>query len=281
MCTTTRSAIVVCLLLTSTRSGTAQTIAIQNELEAVLALERAGALVVCERGVAVKVSLSGLKTADRLLRHVKVLSNLESLELAGTDITDESLGKINGLTKLRSINLASSQVGDKGLEHLKNLTGLTSLSLYGTKVSDEGIGQLKALNKLGTLIVKDTKVTSAGAGKLLEVLPKVSIIGIKEWETGYVRVEMEGTLLKEIIDKKEHWSIKVKTARLGEISWPLDFLENAEMQRAAQRLEKKAVIITGEIVRDIHFPGVGGESFLVPSPEPKVLVRTLRAAEKE
>jgi hypothetical protein len=124
-------------------------------------------------------------------------------------------------------------------------------------------------------------VTAAGAGKLLEVLPKVNIIGIKEWETGYIRVEMEGTLLKEIIDKKEHWSIKVKMARVGEISWPLDFLANAEMQRAAQKLDKMTVIITGEVVRDLHFPGVGGESFLVPPPEPRVLVRTLRAAEKE
>ncbi|MBM4067933.1 MAG: hypothetical protein FJ271_03185 [Planctomycetes bacterium] len=268
-----------CLLLCSMHGSFAQTGAVQDEVEAVLALNRAGALVLFDKGGAIHVSLSGIKTANRLLSHVKMLSSLESLELAGTEVNDKSLSQISGLTKLRSLNLTSSRVGDNGLQHLRGMTKLTSLSLHGTKVGDEGLRHLKTLGMLKTLIVKDTKVTAAGAGKLLELLPKISIIGVKEWETGFIRVEMEGTLSKQIIDRKEHWTIQVKTARLGEISWPLDFLSNPQTQRAAQQLDNKTVVITGEIVRDLHVPGIGGESFLIPPPGPIVLVRSLRAAE--
>jgi hypothetical protein len=280
MRTTTLFAVAVSLLLASTRSGTAQTLEVQNEVDAALALQKAGALLLPEKGPSIKVSLSGMKNADRLLDHVKSLSSVESLELAGTDVTDKGLEKIKGLTNLRSLNLASTKVGEKGLAQLKGLTGLTHLSLLGTQVSDQGMGHLKALHKLETVIVKGTKVTASGASDLLKTLPKVSIIGVKEWKIGYLRVEMEGTLLKEILDKKECWSIKVKTDLGGEISLPLVFPPSKAMQRTAERLDKQTVIITGEIVRDLHFPGVGGESFLVPPPEPKVLVRTSRAEQE-
>ena len=70
---------------------------------------------------------------------------------------------------------------------------------------------MKALNKLKIVNVKGTKVTPQGASNLMEAVPKVVIFGIKEWETGYIRVEMQGVLLKEVSDKKEQWFIKVKT----------------------------------------------------------------------
>jgi hypothetical protein len=118
------SALAVCLLITVTRAATAQTGEIQEKLNAVLALKRAGALVDTRDERALTVSLSGIKAADQLLDHVRVLSDLQSLELAGTNVTDKSLEKIKGLTKLRSLNLASTKVSNKGLESLKGLIGL-------------------------------------------------------------------------------------------------------------------------------------------------------------
>src|SRR5262245_14673117 len=180
-------AVAIGLLVLSPRGGPAQTLEVQNEADALLALQKAGALILPGKGASMTVSLSGMKNADRLLDHVKILSGVESLELAGTDVTDKGLEKIKGLTKLRSLNLASTKIGDKGLAHLNALTGLTSLSLLGTQVSDQGIGQLKALNRLETVIVTHTRVTAKGAGDLLKTLPKLSIVGVKEWKTGSIR----------------------------------------------------------------------------------------------
>jgi hypothetical protein len=98
-------------------------------------------------------------------------------------------------------------------------------------------------------------------------------------ETGYAKVEAKGTLLRVGQDKKT-WIVRVKSVRGGEIIWSLD-LPSKELEQAAQGLEKKSVVIAGEIVRELPFPGVGGESFLLPPPEPILLVRTLRAAEKK
>lgn len=274
---TTVFAVAMVLLLTSSRGSTAQTL--EDEADAMLALGRAGALLTFEKDGGARVTLSGIKNAERLLDHVKVLSNVMALDLAGTDVNDTTLEKVGGLTTLRSLNLAATKVEDNGLRRLKGLTNLTVLSLFGTQVSDKGLSHLKALKTLKIVIVNKTKVTAAGATDLMEAVPKVSVRGIEEWKTGYARVEMEGKLWKETVDKKETWFIQVKTSLAGEITWPLEFVPSKEMQETAQRLEKKTVIITGEIVRESHFPGVGGESFLIPPPEPKVVVRTLRAAD--
>jgi len=176
---TSTAVLAMCLLHVLSRSGAAQTIQIQEKIDATLALKRAGALVITGQEGVRNVSLSGIKAADQLLDHVKVLSGLESLEFAGTNINDNSLEKIKGLTSLKSLNLASTKVGNKGLEHLRGLTRLTELSLFGTQVNDEGLEQLKALSELRTVIVNEARVTSAGASILLGGLPKVTVIGAK------------------------------------------------------------------------------------------------------
>jgi len=173
------SAFALCLLLASTRSSPAQTVEIQDKVDAVLALKRAGALVISEEGSITKVSLSGIKAADQLLDQVKILSDLQILEVAATNVTDKSLAKIKGLTKLRALNLASTKVGDKGLEYLSGLKDLTRLSLFGTQVSDKGVANLKGLTELKEVIANESKVTSAGANALRQALPNVTVIGAK------------------------------------------------------------------------------------------------------
>lgn len=272
----TTLAVAAATLLLTAPIGFAQTL--EEESDALLSLGRAGALVTFGRDGSTRVTLSGIENAERLLDHVKSLSKVTSLDLAGTDISDKGLDKITGLKGLQSLNLASSKVGDDGLKRLKGLTKLTQLSLYGTQVSDKGVEHLKPLKMLKTVIFNKTKVTVAGATELMESLPKVAIQGIEEWRAGFIRVEMEGKLLREVIDKKESWFIQVKTVLGGDLSWLVEF-PSKEMQETAQRLEKKRVTLTGEIVHALHFPGIGGESFLIPPPAPKIFARTLRAAD--
>lgn len=172
----------VSLLLVGTATATAQAPDIQEKIQAVLTLRRAGALVTvvsAENPTVIRVSLSGIKNADQLLDEVQVLSDLVTLELAGTDVTDKSLEKLSKLRKLRSLNLASTKVSDKGLNHLKEISNLVELSLYGTPVSDEGIGQLKDLTELQTLVLNESKVTSKGRDALRQALPNLTITGIK------------------------------------------------------------------------------------------------------
>src|SRR5262245_41940619 len=78
----------------------AQTAEVQARVDALLALRRAGALVVFRNG-ALEVSLSGLKGADKLLGHVKALPELEALGLAATDVGDTGLTSVKGLVNLR------------------------------------------------------------------------------------------------------------------------------------------------------------------------------------
>lgn len=145
-------------------------------------LQRAGALVTViskNNPLVVRVSLSGVKNADKLLDDVKKLYDLVTLELAGTNVTDDDLRKLGRLRKLRSLNLASTRVTDKGLAHVKELTSLNELSLFGTRVSDDGIRQLNGLLDLQTLVVNETRVSAKGAQALQEALPDLHVIGVK------------------------------------------------------------------------------------------------------
>ncbi len=150
------------LLLVSARNSSAQTVELQEQVNAVLALQRAGALVESDTTGATRVSLSGIKSADRLLGHVKVLTDLKSLELVGTNVSDNDLAKIKGLTRLESLNLASTKVGNKGVEHLRGLTNLTRISLLGTPITDAGLVQLKGQTKLQLVVVRSSSRRALG-----------------------------------------------------------------------------------------------------------------------
>jgi hypothetical protein len=90
-----------------------------------------------------------------------------------------------------------------------------------------------------------------------------------------VKVKIKGTLHR--VGKS--WVIKVIPSFGEEQNWALDFASR-EQEQAARKLEGKKVNLSGEIFRPFQFPGVGGESFLVPPPEPRVLVGALKAVKK-
>jgi hypothetical protein len=169
-------ALALCLLFAD--SACAQSADAQRQAEALLALRRAGALVSGE-GAALRVSLSGIQGAGKLLDSVAVLTDLQALELAGSDVTDASLAKLSGLVKLQSLNLAGTVVTSAGLAHLTKLKGLTELSLFGTRVNDGGVVHLKKLPALRTVIVHQAHVSRAAAADLGKAVPGLTVIGAR------------------------------------------------------------------------------------------------------
>ena len=76
---------------------------------------------------------------DRL----RVLRNLESLDLSETQLYDRGLGYLKGATNLRTLNLGGTQVTDDGLKKLGGLKKLESLNPCGTWVTVRGSSTLR------------------------------------------------------------------------------------------------------------------------------------------
>ncbi len=92
----------------------------------------------------------------------------------------------------------------------------------------------------------------------------------------YAKVKVRGKLVRD----GKHWFIHVKQPLGEQLVWSLDFA-TLDVEKAAKQLQGKPVVLSGEMIRPVHFPGVGGESFLVPPPPPRILVRTLRPGKKQ
>jgi hypothetical protein len=67
-------------------------------------------------------------------------------------------------------------------------------------------------------------------------------------KTGYIKVEIEGTLLQAAGAKGE-WSIKLAPGGVP-FSWPVSFatLKTKDLEKTAQRLRGKTVVLTGELL---------------------------------
>ena len=59
-------------------------------------------------------------------------------------MTDAVLRELRGLTALTTLQLAGCNVTDVGLEHLQSLTALSTLILYDTSTTQAGRNVLKA-----------------------------------------------------------------------------------------------------------------------------------------
>jgi hypothetical protein len=91
----------------------------------------------------IKVVLMKTMVTDDGLEQLKVLTQLQTLNLEDTKVTDDGLKYLKGLTQLQHLFLGGTMVTDAGLEHLKGLTQLQSLNLGGTKVTDQGAQKLR------------------------------------------------------------------------------------------------------------------------------------------
>jgi internalin A len=82
------------------------------------------------------------------------------LQMANEDVTDATLKHLSGMKSLRELDLAGSQVSDAGLKELAGLVSLEKLILSRTKITDAGLKPLlDKLPKLKLLDVRETGVT--------------------------------------------------------------------------------------------------------------------------
>lgn len=82
------------------------------------------------------------------------------LQMANEDVTDATLKYLSGMKTLRELDVAGSQVSDAGLKELEGLVTLEKLTLTRTKITDAGLKPLlDKLPKLKLLDVRETGVT--------------------------------------------------------------------------------------------------------------------------
>jgi hypothetical protein len=109
-----------------------------------------------------RLNLARTDLTDESLPHLKVLGQLQLLDLTGTSVSSKGLEPLQGLTKMQTLNLSSTQVNDQGLSYLKGMKDLRTLNLGLTEVSDKGLETLKGLTKLQHLNLNSTQVTNYG-----------------------------------------------------------------------------------------------------------------------
>jgi hypothetical protein len=129
-----------------------------------------------DQGRVSTVNLSLQQVTDPQLRHLRGLTELESLDLSGTGIGDSGLAHIKGLTRLKKLKLIHTPITDAGLAHLKRLTALEELNLFATNVTDSGLIHLVGLPRLKTLTLNSTKVSDDGVRKLKQAMPRCRIM---------------------------------------------------------------------------------------------------------
>ena len=84
------------------------------------------------------------------------------LQMANEDVTDATLKYLVGMKSLRELDLAGSKISDAGLSELAGLTSLEKLILSRTQITDAGLKPLlDQLPKLKQLDVRETGVTPA------------------------------------------------------------------------------------------------------------------------
>lgn len=115
------------------------------------------------------------QVTDARLVHLKVLTDLQSLDLRGAQVTDAGLVHLDGLAKLRELDLKGTRVTDAGMVHLQGLSNLRMLNLSGTQVTDAGLVHLQGLSNLQILDLSGTQVTDTGRKALQAALPKCDV----------------------------------------------------------------------------------------------------------
>jgi hypothetical protein len=84
------------------------------------------------------------------------------LQMANDDVTDETLLHLRSMKLLRELDIAGAQVTDSGLKQLEGLVTLEKLVLSRTKITDAGLKPLlDKLPRLKQLDVRETSITPA------------------------------------------------------------------------------------------------------------------------
>jgi len=110
------------------------------------------------------------EVSDRDLKPLSDISKLKALKF--WQITDKGLRHLRGLTDLESLALNNTQITDKGLRHLRGLTNLEKLGLINTQITDKGLRHLIGMRNLKHVWLDDTHFKShEGVLALEKALP--------------------------------------------------------------------------------------------------------------
>ena len=154
-----------------------------SEQAAVAAIEQFGGAVkrALPRNTVRGVRLNGPQVTDSVFESIKVLSDVEWIDLSYSSITDTGLQHLSNLPRLGQLELAECQITDAGLEHIRGLKSLTFVSLNGTQVTDAGLKGLMELKGLSQLRLNGTQITDAGLTSIAD-LKRLSMLFLSRTE---------------------------------------------------------------------------------------------------
>jgi Leucine-rich repeat (LRR) protein len=133
------------------------------------------------------------RITDDGLKHLKELTNLESLDLSKSQVTFEGLKQLQQLRKLIYLRVPSHvyleyitlfpsleivyalDTTEKELQHLSKLNNIKVLGIQSHKITDEAIQYLIPLKSLQELYLFETQITTEGFAKLKNALPACEI----------------------------------------------------------------------------------------------------------
>lgn len=110
--------------------------------------------------------------------------SLERLDVTESPIDNDGLFHIVRLTSLRELTLSYTDIDDDGMQHLRGLPMLETLLLRGLNITDEGLSQLTCFQNLHTVDISGTRVSEAGVKSLMNVYPRLRIIGARRMRNG-------------------------------------------------------------------------------------------------
>jgi Leucine-rich repeat (LRR) protein len=234
----------------------------------------------------VKVWSTKINDAD--LAHLRVLADLESLEIVCPNVTDAGITHLRGLHRLERLYLGIDR--DKGtwLSLIRSLKSKIHAGPKPAHITDEGMSTLSRLDNLKTLYLNSDEVTDAGIEHLaslddLEDLylrcPRATVGGLKHLaELPRLRqLDVEGIRVQETADldlprfsSLKHLTFGARVSEGGRICFhTADSLErltliNMEFDGCATIDLSNAEGIDCEICGS-HIPTQGSVTLIVPA----------------
>lgn len=132
-----------------------------------------------------RLSLERTVVSDAGMKHLRLLKNLESLNLNLTRITGKGLRVLKGFNKLKLLELSGPRITDSSLKQLPRLPGLEELRLRNTSVTDRGLKWVARFSGLKKLDLQGTQVTGSGLGQL-------SHLDLETLNLGHSQITMAG-----------------------------------------------------------------------------------------
>lgn len=128
-------------------------------------------------GLTLPAAVTRLAPID-LGQHEARVDGERHVTLTGWDQTDYSI--LARMPIVVVLQMANPDVTDQTLGYLSELKSLCELDVAGSQIMDAGLANLTGLTKLQKLIVSRTKVTDSGLGPLLEKLPELKQLDVRE-----------------------------------------------------------------------------------------------------